>query len=167
MSNHKSEILTYGVWTLTHLGDFSFRLYWKQNAIASSSLSHRVIISQVNSTVCGSKEPSSRHAINRKLFIPVQVKSNWNITSRTWTYTSESRAKIQVSAYQLRVWHGHLFDYHMHSAETLRHHSLAMFGTVLSTQMLSSHPGGLSIHTNDHRLVCCCDLPHRLTVNNN
>lgn len=62
--------LTYGVRTLTHRGGFSLRLYSKQNAMDSSSLSHRRIVFHVNSTVCDSSVPSSRHAINRKLLIP-------------------------------------------------------------------------------------------------
>lgn len=63
-------ILTYGVKTFTHRGGLSDLLYWKQNAIDSSSLSQREMVFHCNSTVCASRAPSSRHACNRKLFIP-------------------------------------------------------------------------------------------------
>lgn len=61
---------TYGEYTLTHRGGLSARLYWKQKAIASSSLSHCVTVSQASSTVWASSPPSSRHACIRKLDIP-------------------------------------------------------------------------------------------------
>lgn len=71
-------LLTYGVKTLTHLGDFPLRLYSKQNAIDSSSLSHRLMVSHSKSTICVSSVPSSWHAINWNRFIPVKIhKKNW------------------------------------------------------------------------------------------
>lgn len=63
-------ILTYGVKTFTHRGGLSDLLYWKQNAIDSSSLSQREMVFHCNSTVCASRAPSSRQACSRKLFIP-------------------------------------------------------------------------------------------------
>ena len=138
-------------------GRLSWRVYWKQNAIPSSSTSHRVIVLHWNSTTCDSRVPSSFAACNLKAAMPT--------AGTTWPSFLESHAQCgnTMSPYPLSSLAN--FRYYANTKISRKHNgiiNLSDFSFIqYEPRAFSMHPVELLIDTAFLQQLCDLCLLHR------